>query len=106
MPARSTASTKADALPSMTGTSGPSTSMAALSTPSALKAAIRCSTVATYAPGDADGGAQLGRADVTEIGRDGVGAAVAVGQPEGHAAAGRRRMHGHGRLAPAMDPDT
>ena len=56
--------------------------------------------------GDADGGAQLGGADVTEIGGDGVGAAIAVGQPETQAAAGRRRMHGHGRLASAMDPDT
>ena len=50
MPASSTASMKAPALPSMTGTSGPSISMVALSMASALRVAIRCSIVATEEP--------------------------------------------------------
>ena len=50
MPASSTASRNAPALPSITGTSGPSISMVALSTSSALSVAIRCSIVATEDP--------------------------------------------------------
>ena len=43
-------STKCPALPSMTGTSGPSSSTRTLSMPSPLSAASRCSTVPTFTP--------------------------------------------------------
>ena len=49
-PAHSIRNTKGAALPSIAGTSGPSSSTTALSTSSPAKAAIRCSMVATDTP--------------------------------------------------------
>ena len=50
MPAWSIAAMKAAALPSMIGTSGPSISMVALSTPMPRSAASTCSAVETSGP--------------------------------------------------------
>ena len=54
IPAHSIRNTNGAALPSMIGTSGPSSSTIALSTAAPAKAAIRCSTVPTIVPPPSD----------------------------------------------------
>ena len=62
--------TNGAALPSSTGTSGPSTSTIASSTPSAYRAESRCSTVSTHTPSRVQPGGVVEAAEVLEGGRD------------------------------------
>ena len=90
------AATNGAALPSMIGTSGPSISMTALSTPSPESAASTCSAVEHSGPvGVAEHGGEFGGGDGADIGADfAVGLAVGAGAEENDAGVGFGRMHG------------